>query len=229
MNYAEQQRNPTKHMVGVGVVVLMHILLGWAVLNGLARRVVEVVRGPIETKIIEEVKPPPPPPPENLPPPPKLPPPPPAYMPPPEIKIETPPPPAPTITVQTVPPPPAPPVTIAPPPAPEAPPAPPAPPAAPVRVAPHVNFNTDCVKPFYPPAAARAEATGVSRIKVTVGTDGRVTATEIAKSSGPTREHKLLDRAAEAAIRDTCEFKPGTVDGKPQTLTTVVEYAWKLE
>jgi len=224
VNYAEQQRNPTRHMVGVGVVVLMHILLGWAVLNGLARRVVEVVRGPIETKIIEEVKPPPPPPPENLPPPPKLPPPPPAYMPPPEIKIETPPPPAPTITVQTVPPPPAPPVTIAPA-VPEAPPAPP----APARVAPHVNFNTDCTKPPYPPAAARAEATGVVRVKVTVGIDGRVTATEIAKSSGPTREHKLLDRAAEAAIRDTCKFKPGTVDGKPQTLTTTVEYVWKLE
>jgi len=228
VNYAEQQRNPSKHMVGLGVVIVMHIILGWALLNGLARKVVEVVKGPIETKIIEEVKPPPPPPPENLPPPPKLPPPPPAYMPPPEIKIETPPPPAPTITVQTTPPPPAPPVTIAPPPAPDPVPAPPAP-AAPVRVAPQVNFNADCEKPSYPPAAARAEATGVSSIKVTVGTDGRATATEIAKSSGPSREHKLLDRAAEAAIKNTCKFKPGTVDGKPQTLTTQVDYVWKLE
>lgn len=226
MNYAEQQRNPTRHMVGVGVVIVMHIILGWALINGLARKVVEVVKGPIETKIIEEVKPPPPPPPENLPPPPKLPPPPPAYMPPPEVKIETPPPPAPTITVQTTPPPPAPPVAIAPPPAPE----PPAPaPAAPARVAPQVNFNNDCTKPSYPPAAARAEATGVVRIKVTVGVDGRASATEIAKSSGPSREHKLLDRAAEAAIRDTCKFKPGTVDGKPEPLTTFVEYDWKLQ
>jgi protein TonB len=227
VNYAEQQRNPSKHMVGLGVVIVMHIILGWALLNGLARKVVEVVKGPIETKIIEEVKPPPPPPPENLPPPPKLPPPPPAYMPPPEIRIETPPPPAPTITVQTTPPPPAPPVAIAPPAPPEAPPAPPAP-AAPARVAPQVNFNTDCEKPSYPPAAARAEAMGVVRIKVTVGTDGRATATEIAKSSGPSREHKLLDRAAEAAIKNTCKFKPGTVDGKPETLTTFVEYDWKL-
>ena len=225
MNYAEQQRNPTRHVVGLGVVVVLHIILGWALLNGLARRVVEVVKGPIETKIIEEVKPPPPPPPENLPPPPKLPPPPPAFMPPPEVRIESPPP-APAITVQTTPPPPAPPVTIAPPPSPE--PAPAAPPA-PARVAPQVNFNTDCVKPSYPPAAARAEATGVVRIKVTVGIDGRATATEIAKSSGPTREHKLLDRAAETAIRDTCKFKPGTVDGKPEPLTTFVEYDWKLQ
>ena len=193
MNYAEQQRNPTKHMVGFGVVIVMHIILGWALLNGLARKVVEVVKGPIETKIIEEVKPPPPPPPENLPPPPKLPPPPPAFMPPPEIKIETPPPPAPS------------------------------------RIAPQVNFNTDCEKPAYPPAAARAEAVGVVRIKVTVGVDGKATATEIAKSSGPSREHKLLDRAAEAAIKNTCKFKPGTVDGKPEPLTTFVEYDWKLQ
>jgi protein TonB len=226
VNYAEQQRNPTKHMVGFGVVIVMHIILGWALLNGLARKVVEVVKGPIETKIIEEVKPPPPPPPENLPPPPKLPPPPPAFMPPPEIRIETPPP-APTITVQTTPPPPAPPVTIAPA-APEAPPAPPAP-AAPVRVPPKFTFATDCEKPAYPPAAARAEATGIVKIRVAVGIDGRVTATQIVRTSGPSREHKLLDRAAEAAIKNTCKFKPGTVDGKPEPLTTDVDYVWKLE
>jgi protein TonB len=118
-------------------------------------------------------------------------------------------------------------VTIAPPPTPEPAPAPPAP--APARVAPQVNFNTDCEKPAYPPAAARAEATGVVRIKVTVGIDGKATATEIAKSSGPSREHKLLDRAAEAAIKNTCKFKPGTVDGKPEPLTTFVEYDWKLQ
>ena len=82
MNYAEQQRNPSKHMVGLGVVIVMHIILGWALLNGLARKVVEVVKGPIETKIIEEVKPPPPPPETPLPPPPKMAPPPRAPKPP---------------------------------------------------------------------------------------------------------------------------------------------------
>jgi periplasmic protein TonB len=228
VNYAEEQRNPTRHVVGLGVVIVMHIVLGWALLNGLARKVVEVVKGPIETKIIEEVKPPPPPPPENLPPPPKLAPPPPSFMPPPEVQIQNPPP-APAITVQREVPPPAPPVTIAPAAPVEAPPAPPAPPAAPVRVAPQINFNTDCEKPAYPAAAARAEATGVVRIKVTVGADGHATATEITRSSGNSREHKLLDRAAEAAIRNTCKFKPGTVDGKPEPLTTFVEYAWRLE
>ena len=68
-DYADQQRKPGKHLVGIGIVILMHLLLGWALVSGLARKVVEVIKNPIETKIIEEVKPPPPPP-ENLPPPP---------------------------------------------------------------------------------------------------------------------------------------------------------------
>ncbi|HSW08548.1 MAG TPA: energy transducer TonB, partial [Aquabacterium sp.] len=92
MDYAQQQRNPGKHLTGFIVVVILHIILGWALLNGLARKIVEVVKGPIETKIIEEVKPPPPPPPENLPPPPKTAPPPPSFVPPPEVQIANPPP-----------------------------------------------------------------------------------------------------------------------------------------
>jgi protein TonB len=59
LNYAEQQRDPTKHAVGIGIVIVLHILLGWALINGLARSVIEVIKGPIETKIIEEAKPPP--------------------------------------------------------------------------------------------------------------------------------------------------------------------------
>ena len=97
-DYAEQQRKPGKHLVGIGIVVLMHVLLGWALVSGLARKVVEVIKNPIETKIIEEVKPPPPPP-ENLPPPPpKLAPPPPSFVPPPEVTVAPPPTPAPAIT-----------------------------------------------------------------------------------------------------------------------------------
>ena len=228
MNYAEQQRNPTKHMVGLGVVLLMHILLGYALLNGLARKVVEVVKGPIETKIIEEVKPPPPPPPENLPPPPKLPPPPPAYMPPPEIKIETPPPPAPTITVQTTPPPPAPPVTIAPPPTPE----PPAPaPPAPVAARPAIGDVTACAPRAedYPPPAIRAEATGTTRVRFTIDAAGKLTKAEVAKSAGSSREHRLLDRVAIDKL-STCKFTPGIdANGKPTGGSFDVEYVWKLQ
>ena len=223
LNYVEQHER--KNYVGLSVVVVLHILLAWALVAGLGRKLIDVIKAPIETKIIEEIKPPPPPPPENLPPPPKFAPPPPSFVPPPEVQVNPPPNMAPTITTTTVAPPPTN-VTIAPA-RPDAPPAPAAPHAA-VRVAPKVNFNQDCEVPGYPPAAARAQATGEVRIKVTVGTDGRASATEIEKSSGPTREHKLLDRAAETAIRNTCKFTPGTVDGKPEPLTVPVTYVWKL-
>ena len=232
MDYSQSQSNAGRKSTGLIIVIAFHVLLGWAMVSGLARKVVDVIKAPIETKLIEEIKPPPPPPPpDNLPPPPKFAPPPPSFVPPPEVQVNPPPNPAPQITTTQVAPPPAP-VTIAPPPRPEAPPAPaaaPAPPRAPVRVAPSVNFGKDCEKPDYPSAAARAEVTGTTSIRVTVGIDGRVTATEIAKPSGSSREHRALDRAAEAAIRDSCKFKAGTVDGKPEPLTTTVEYVWKLD
>jgi protein TonB len=70
--------------------------------------VVEVVKGPIEVKVIEEIIKKPPPPPEVLPPPPKMAAPPPPFIPPPEINIAPPPTPAPTITAVTPEAPPAP-------------------------------------------------------------------------------------------------------------------------
>ncbi len=93
MDYAQDQRNPTKHMVGIAVVILLHIALVYALLNGLATKVVSIIKKPLETQIIEEVKPPPPPPPVSLPPPPKFVTPPPPYIPPPEVQVNVPPPP----------------------------------------------------------------------------------------------------------------------------------------
>ena len=136
MNYSRQQADPKKHLVGFGAVILFHVLVVYALVSGLAKKVVDVVRAPIETKVIEEIKKPPPPPEVVVPPPPKLEAPPPPFIPPPEIQIATPPPPQPTITATTPTPPPAP-VVIAPAPAPvaPAPPAPPAPATASVGVA----------------------------------------------------------------------------------------------
>jgi protein TonB len=127
MNFAQRQRDPRRHLVGFTAVVLFHALLVYALLTGLAKKVVDVVRAPIETKVIEEIKKPPPPPEVVVPPPPRLEAPPPPFIPPPEVQIATPPPPQPTITVQPTPPPPAP-AVIAPTPPPVAAPAPPAPP-----------------------------------------------------------------------------------------------------
>ncbi len=111
MNYAQADANP-RRFVGFAVVVLFHALVVYALVTGLAKKMVDVVRAPIETKVIEEIKKPPPPPEIVVPPPPKLEAPPPPFIPPPEIQIANPPP-APTITATTPTPPPAP-VAIAP-------------------------------------------------------------------------------------------------------------------
>ena len=88
MGYAEQQRQPGKHLTGLAVVVIFHLLLGYALMKGLAREIVKIIRPDVETKIIDEVKKPPPPP--EPPPPPKLvqiiPP----FIPPPEVMVSAP-------------------------------------------------------------------------------------------------------------------------------------------
>ncbi len=227
MNYADQQRSLNKHPVGVGVVLLLHVVLGYALVNGLGKKIVEVMKAPIETKILDEVKPPPPPPPENLPPPPKMALPPPSYMPPPEVQVATPQL-APAITVTREAPPPTP-VTIAPAPAPVPAAVVAAPPAPRVLAVPaRIDVNS-CDKPEYPAAALRAEATGTSKIRFTVDATGVVSKAEIERSAGPSREHRLLDRAAIDAL-SKCRFKPGTDEaGKPVGAVTPVEYVWKLE
>src|SRR6266705_324795 len=88
MSYAVQ-KDSSRRLAGLAVVVTLHAALIYALVYGLARKIVEVVRQPLETKIIEEVKAPPPdrPPP---PPPPKLTTPPPPYIPPPEVQVHVP-------------------------------------------------------------------------------------------------------------------------------------------
>lgn len=227
MDFAEQHRNPGKNAFGFAIVVVFHIILGWALMNGLAQRLVEVIKAPIETKIIEEVKPPEPPPPENLPPPPKFAPPPPSFVPPPEVNVNPPPTPAPTITTTQV----APPVqavTVTPAPAIVA----SAPPAPPRRAASPVIADIRSCAPTsddYPTAARRAEAEGMTRVRFTIGPDGRVVAAEVVKSAGPTREHKMLDRLAMTKLSE-CRFKAGTDEnGKAVGASVDFEYIWKIE
>lgn len=228
MDFTKEQVTPTKHLVGFGMVIALHLVLGWALVNGLAQRLIEVIKAPIETKIIEEVKPPPPPPPENLPPPPKFAPPPPSFVPPPEVNVNPPPTPAPTITTtQVAPPPTTVTVTVAP----TAPTAPPvvavAAPRASVRTEPRIDFQNTCDKPEYNRQARAAEAQGAVTILYTMDTTGVINEATVEKSSGPTREHKMLDRLALDAVR-ACKGRPGTLDGKPEKLTSRITYVWKI-
>ena len=86
MNFAESQRNPGKHPTGLIIVVIMHVLLAYALVSGLAKKVVDKVMV-TETKVVDAPPPPPPPPPKDLPPPPKNLPPPPVYVPPPPVDV----------------------------------------------------------------------------------------------------------------------------------------------
>jgi protein TonB len=220
-DYASRQKKPTKHLVGLGLVVVLHLLLFWAISSGLARSFVKKIQGPVEAVLLEDTKPdipppPPPPPPKNLPPPP------PAYVPPVEVAVAAPAP-ANAIAAVTAAAPaqaaPVAPAAVAP-----AAPAPaPAPPAPPVRVAAVVN-SANCDKPDYPSASRRLEEEGTVSLRFLVGADGKVIQSEVEKSSG----FKRLDEAARAGL-SKCAFKPATVDGKPEQGWASMKYTWRLE
>lgn len=207
MNFGQRQRDPTKHLVGIAAVILFHGFVAYALITGLAKKVIDVVRAPIETKVIEEVKKPPPPPEVVVPPPPKLEAPPPPFIPPPEVQIATPPPPQPTITATTPTPPPAP-VEIAPAPPPppvvaEAPPPPPPKPAGPVsaKVA-----CSSMPSPQVPPVPATTGITGAVVTYVATLKDGKVMDFQITKLQMRGGNDRKVQRGfaanVEAAVRE---------------------------
>lgn len=196
MDYARQQRNPSRHLIGIGGVVLFHALVIYALVTGLARKVVEVVKGPIEVKVIEEVKTPPPPP-EVVPPPPKLAAPPPPFIPPPEINIAAPTSTAPTITAVTREAPPAPTAPLIQPPAPVAKAPPPPPPAGPksARVV-CPNYVEVMSSIVYPREALLDGIEGEVLIEFTVAGDGSIKDVQIKSSS-----NRIFNRAALNAVQ----------------------------
>jgi protein TonB len=193
VDYAQQQRSWGRHAPSILAVIVLHVVIGWALVNGLARRVIEVVKAPIETKIIEEIKKPPPdvPPP----PPPKLAAPPPPFIPPPEINIELPrvTPPATITTVTTTPPPPGPP-----------------PVARPTPVAPQAVVRKEYkasyrVEPTFPRDAIRRGINGRVIAWVHVAPAGNVTNVEIRSST-----NRVFDREVIRALSQW-KFNPEPV------------------
>jgi protein TonB len=196
--------------IGLLCVVLLHVLLIWGLMNGLARKAVELLPTPIETKIIEEIHPPmeaaPPPTPEIEPPP--LP-----SIPPPEIVIEQPPPAATQAITQ-----------VAPIPQPTPPPRP-APVQAPQTVRVPARFDKgSCPMPRYPEYAKRQGIEGLSRIKLLVAADGRIKDAVVTSSSGS----DVLDKAAIAAFK-RCQFSVEIVDGVPRDTWFPIQYQWTIK
>lgn len=104
MNFSQQAADPRRHAIGLSVVVLLHVVVVYTLLTGLAKKVVDIVKPPIDTRVIEEVVKPQPPPEVMTPPPPQVEAPPP-FVPPPDVLIQAPPPVQPTITATATPPP----------------------------------------------------------------------------------------------------------------------------
>jgi len=216
MNFSQRQRDPRRHIVGIGFVILFHAAIVYALLTGLAKKVVDVVRAPIETKVIEEVKKPPPPPEVVVPPPPKLEAPPPPFIPPPEVQVATPPPVQPTITASTPVPPPV--TTIAPTPPPAAPPAPAAPAPASVAVV-CPNYRSVLSDAGYPREAQRLNIEkGEAVIQFTVGANGEIKNIQTVRAS-----HPAFARSSQRTVAD---FK---CQGQGQDIVVQVPISYKLE
>jgi protein TonB len=201
--------------IALGAVALLHVLLGYAIVNGFAIKVVKKIMEPIEAVDVKEEAPPPeeppPPPPQDI----EIPP----YVPPPEVSVASD---APTnaITTQSEVSRPEPPRV-----APPAPPAEPAPPAvAPTPATPRGRGNVISTDD-YPSASRAAEEEGVVRVSYVIGEDGKVSQCEVAQSSGFSR----LDDATCKIIMRRWRFNPATRDGKPVAERKTQPVRWKLE
>ena len=201
-----------KRLAAFALVVLIHVLFVDVLASGLGKKVVEVVLGPVETRLIEELpdeeEPPPPPPEIDTPPP---------YVPPPEISIEIPVDTGPTTAITNV--------TTERPVAAPPPPAPKPVEKAVVKTPPStVGRGARISQPEYPPASRRAGEAGTVTLKVFVLDTGRVGEVQVAKSSG----FPKLDEAAVKEVQRNWRLVPGKEDGKPVSMWHTFQVTFKL-
>jgi protein TonB len=190
-------------MTAIIIVAILHALLGYAFVTGLAYNVVKKVAADLKTFNVEEE----PPPPEEKPPPPppdQPTPPPPVVTPPPIVRTNTLPPPIVTTNI-------APPPVITPraTPAPPAPPAPPPPPPPPKKVTParaKANLASLFSDEDYPASALRSSESGATGFRLDVGSNGRVTNCTVTSSSGSS----ALDSTTCRLLRSRARFTPAT-------------------
>ena len=212
MAYADQKMSGNRIIVLI-IVALMHIVLVYALITGLAYEGIKKVMQRVSTvDIKEEVKKEPPPPPKKV----DLPPP----LVAPLVRINVAPAPPQIITVAEPPPAPPPPVFIPPPPA-----APPPPRFTPKGAVPKGNPGNWATTNDYPSRALREEREGTTGFRVAVGPDGKVTDCTVTSSSG----HSDLDEAACANIRRRARFAPAMDgNGSPTTGTYSNRVRWVI-
>lgn len=204
MAYADQQTSGNR-IVAIVLVAIIHVLVGYLFISGLAIEAVKKVAERVTTIDIEEPPPeepedePPPPEPQEMAPPPPV-------APPPPINIAVAPPP-----IQTRPtiPPPAPPALIVPPPAPPAPPS-----QARGATTRDERRWAARIQENYPSRALREEIQGTVGVRVTVTPDGRVGQCQVTASSGSS----ILDEAACVGMQRYARFNPALdAAGNPTT------------
>ncbi len=205
MAYADQSMSGNRIAVLV-IVALLHLLLIYGLVTGLAyeatKKVIKrVTTVDIEEEVKKEEEPPPPPEEVFTPPPP--------VAPPVKIEVATTPPP---IQTTPTPPPPAP-VVIAPP-APVPPPPPPPKPATPRN-----NPGTWATPNDYPSRALREEREGTTSFRVTIDDRGRVANCEVTASSG----HADLDAATCKNVTRRARFRKPS-DGYGNTYSNRVRW-----
>ncbi len=216
MAYADQ-RMSSNRVAAIVIVALLHALLGYAFVTGLAFNVVKKVAADLKTFNVEE---PPPPEEEPPPPPPETPqPPPPVTSPPPINRFEN------LAPAPVVAPPPPPVIVPAPPPVVVAPPPPPPPRTVePARA--RANLPSLVSDSDYPASALRNEEQGTTGFRLTIGTDGRVTNCVVTSSSGSS----ALDTATCRIMRSRARFTPARNNlGEPTTDTHNARITWRIQ
>ena len=220
MSYANRRQMSSNRTVAIIIVAILHVLLGYALVTGLAYSAIKKAAEDLKTFDVEDEPPPPPdeppPPPEDIP---QVEPPP--MAPPPMVRS--------TVsqnTVQTsVIPNPAPapiplPTRIAPPP-PLPPPAPRVSQAAKAKGSLPGLFSTD----DYPGDAIRSEQQGTTAVRLTIDGSGRVSGCSVTSSSGS----RSLDDATCRIIRSRARYTPAKDQaGSPISDTDSVRIRWVL-
>lgn len=99
------------------------------------------------------------------------------------------------------------------------------PPAEPIRIAAVVDPRySGELQPPYPPSEERAQRGGTVRVRVTIGTDGRVKAIERLSATS-----EAFWLATERHARARWRFRPATLDGRPVESTKTMNVYFRIE